>query len=44
MTNIIGGLGGRDITVDGFEEIINRGLALAKDGGGPEFEIYGVRE
>ncbi len=44
VTNIIGGLGGRDITVAGFEEIINRGLALAKNEGGPEFEIYGVRE
>ncbi|MEE8419445.1 MAG: transketolase C-terminal domain-containing protein [Dehalococcoidales bacterium] len=44
VTNIIGGLGGRDVTVAGFEEIINRGLALAENGDGPEFEIYGVRE
>lgn len=44
IANIIGGLGGRDITVAGFEEIINRGLALAENEDGPEFEIYGVRE
>ncbi|MFC1991394.1 transketolase C-terminal domain-containing protein [Chloroflexota bacterium] len=44
ITNIVGGLGGRDVTVAGFEEIINRGIELSKDGSGIEFEIYGVRE
>ncbi|MEE8413519.1 MAG: transketolase C-terminal domain-containing protein [Dehalococcoidales bacterium] len=44
ITNIVGGLGGRDVTVAGFEEIINRGIELARDGSGVEFEIYGVRE
>ena len=44
VTNIIGGLGGRDVTVAGFEEIINDGLKLAQKGSQPEFEMYGVRE
>ena len=44
ITNIVGGLGGRDVTVAGFEEIINRGIELSLDGSGIEFEIYGVRE
>jgi len=44
ITNIVGGLGGRDISVSDFEEIINRGVELSKDGSGIEFEIYGVRE
>ncbi len=43
VANIIGGLGGRDVTVAGFEEIINRGTALLEKGD-QEFEIYGVRE
>ena len=44
VTNIIGGLGGRDVTVAGFEEIINRGVKLAQKGSQPEFEMFGVRE
>ena len=44
VTSIIGGLGGRDVTVAGFEEIINRGIKLAQKGNQPEFEMYGVRE
>ncbi|MFC1954222.1 transketolase C-terminal domain-containing protein [Chloroflexota bacterium] len=44
VTNIVGGLGGRDVTVADFEEIINRGIELSKDGSGNETEIYGVRE
>jgi len=43
VVNIVGGLGGRDVTVAGFEEIITNGVAMAKKGG-REFEIYGVRE
>lgn len=43
VANIIGGLGGRDVTVAGFEEIIDRGIALLEKGD-QEFEIYGVRE
>ncbi len=44
VVSIIGGLGGRDVTVAGFEEIINKGIAMAEKGGDREFEIYGVRE
>ena len=44
VANIIGGLGGRDVTVAGFEEIINRGIEISQLGSEMEFEIYGVRE
>ena len=44
VTNIIGGIGGRDVTVAGFEEIINMGIEIADKGSDREFEIYGVRE
>ncbi|MFC1958756.1 transketolase C-terminal domain-containing protein [Chloroflexota bacterium] len=44
VVNIIGGLGGRDVTVAGFEEIINRGVEMAQKGSEQEFEIFGVRE
>ncbi len=44
MANIIGGLGGRDVTVAGFEEIINRGIEISQQGSEQEFEIFGVRE
>jgi pyruvate ferredoxin oxidoreductase alpha subunit len=43
VANIIGGLGGRDVTVAGFEEVIKKGVALLEKGD-REFEIYGVRE
>src|SRR3990172_1399243 len=44
VSNLIGGLGGRDVTVAGFEEIINRGLQLAQKGNEIEFEMFGGRE
>ena len=44
VVSIIGGIGGRDVTVAGFEEIITRGTEIAKKGSDREFEIYGVRE
>jgi pyruvate ferredoxin oxidoreductase alpha subunit len=44
VVNIIGGLGGRDVTVAGFEQIINRGIEIAQKGSEQEFEIFGVRE
>ncbi len=44
VVNIIGGLGGRDVTVAGFEEIVRKGVAMAEKGSDQEFEIYGVRE
>ncbi len=44
VVGFIGGLGGRDITVAGFEEIINRGIEIARKGSKQEYEIFGVRE
>ncbi|UCE98399.1 MAG: pyruvate ferredoxin oxidoreductase [Dehalococcoidia bacterium] len=44
IISFIGGLGGRDITVADFEEIVDRGLKIADTGNFNEFEIYGVRE
>ena len=44
VISIISGLGGRDITVEGFETIINRGIEIAQTGSKEEFEIMGVRE
>lgn len=44
VISFVGGLGGRDITVDGFEEIVNRGIEISQKGSEKEFEIFGVRE
>ncbi len=44
VVGIISGLGGRDITVPGFEKIVNRGLELARSGVQSEYEMMGVRE
>jgi pyruvate ferredoxin oxidoreductase alpha subunit len=44
VIGFVGGLGGRDITPAGFEEIINRGIEISQKGSDHEFEIYGVRE
>ncbi len=44
VVSFVGGLGGRDISVAGFEEIINRGIEIAKKGSRNEFEFFGVRE
>ena len=44
VVSFVGGLGGRDISVAGFEEIISRGIEISQAGSQQEFEIYGVRE
>jgi pyruvate ferredoxin oxidoreductase alpha subunit len=44
VVSFVGGLGGRDITVAGFEEIITRGINIARNGSEQEFEMFGVRE
>jgi pyruvate ferredoxin oxidoreductase alpha subunit len=44
VVSFVGGLGGRDITVAGFEDIINRGIEISQKGSEKEFEIFGVRE
>ncbi len=44
VIGFVGGLGGRDITVDGFEEMVNKGIEISQKGSEEEFEIFGVRE
>jgi pyruvate ferredoxin oxidoreductase alpha subunit len=44
VVNIVGGLGGRDVTVAQFESIIEKGIEMSKRETGPEFEMFGVRE
>ena len=44
IVSFIGGLGGRDISVSGFEEIVNKGIEIARNGSEHEYEIFGVRE
>ncbi len=44
VVSFVGGLGGRDITVAGFEEIVNKGIEISQKGSEKEFEIFGVRE
>ncbi len=44
VVSFVGGLGGRDITVSGFEELVNRGIEISRTGSKQEFEIFGVRE
>jgi len=44
VIGFVGGLGGRDITPAGFEEIINRGIEISQKGSENEFEIFGVRD
>ena len=44
VVSFVGGLGGRDISMSGFAEMIERGIEIARTGSKREFEIYGVRE
>ncbi len=44
VIGFVGGLGGRDISVAGFEEMVSRGIEISKKGSSQEFEIFGVRE
>jgi len=44
VVGFVGGLGGRDISMSGFEEMVKRGVGIARTGSKREFEIYGVRE
>ena len=44
VVSFVGGLGGRDITVTGFKDIIRKGIEIAGTGSQNEYEIYGVRE
>jgi pyruvate ferredoxin oxidoreductase alpha subunit len=44
VVGFVSGIGGRDISPDEFEEIINRGIEISQKGSESEFEIFGVRE
>jgi pyruvate ferredoxin oxidoreductase alpha subunit len=44
VISFVGGLGGRDITVADFEEIVNKGIEISQKGSEQEFEMFGVRE
>ncbi|AKG53688.1 pyruvate:ferredoxin oxidoreductase alpha subunit [Dehalogenimonas sp. WBC-2] len=43
IVSFIGGLGGRDITVSGFEKMVIDGMEIASTGQEQEYEIVGVR-
>ena len=44
IVSFIGGLGGRDIAPEEFEEMIIKGMNIAKNGSENEYEMLGVRE
>jgi len=44
VVSFVGGLGGRDITVNAFKDIIQKGIDIARTGTKNEYEFYGVRE
>jgi pyruvate ferredoxin oxidoreductase alpha subunit len=44
IVGFVGGLGGRDITVAGFEEMVQRSSEIANTGAENEYEMFGVRE
>ena len=44
IVGFVGGLGGRDISVAGFEEMVSKGMEISQKGSKREFEIFGVRE
>jgi len=44
IVSFVGGLGGRDISSDGFQQMVNRGIEIARTGSEQEFEMFGVRE
>ncbi len=44
VVGFVGGLGGRDISPEGFREMINQGTKIAQTGSEREFEMFGVRE
>ncbi len=44
VVGFVGGLGGRDISPEGFIEMIKRGIEIAQTGSEREFEMFQVRE
>ena len=43
VVSLIGGLGGRDVTPQNFEYMVDRGLEIAEKGSDSEYEMIGVR-
>jgi len=43
VAGVVGGLGGRDMSVKDFERVINRGKEIAKSGSGEIIETVGIR-
>ena len=43
VVSFVGGLGGRDITVDGFKKIVARGMEVAHSGSPDEYQVFGIR-
>jgi len=44
VVGFVGGLGGRDISMAGFEDMIEQGIQVARTGSEQEFEMFEVRE
>jgi pyruvate ferredoxin oxidoreductase alpha subunit len=44
IVGFVAGLGGRDITVDEFENMVKRSSEMVKTGAENEYEMFGVRE
>ena len=44
IVSFVGGLGGRDITIEQYEYMISRGQEISEKGSDEEFEMIGVRE
>ncbi len=44
IVSFVAGLGGRDIQIEHFEEIVKRGREIAAGGSPNEYEMFGVRE
>ena len=44
VVSFIGGLGGRDISINGFEEIVDRGIAVSQADSEQDYEMFGVKE
>lgn len=44
VVGFVGGLGGRDISPSGFEDMVNSGIKIAGTGSKQEFEMFEVRE
>jgi pyruvate ferredoxin oxidoreductase alpha subunit len=44
VVSFVGGLGGRDVTVQNFAEMIEKGIGYVDRGDAPVYELVGVRE